>query len=186
MPAAATGADQRPRTRQPMGGGQLADGLFAGRAVDVEDVEAVAGSEADVGLGVAAPPGQDPGSVGGGVLDPVGDESAEGVLGGLAAAWIPTRAARPHCRAGQLLVAGQGLEVAVVREGVVQGQDRDAAGGIAKGGVPQHAIGAAHWVRSDVGGRWRCRKLAALLRPQPAASARVRAVQGLPSGRGRA
>jgi hypothetical protein len=32
MPATPTGADQRPGTRQPMGGGQLADGPLAGRA----------------------------------------------------------------------------------------------------------------------------------------------------------
>ena len=158
--------------------------VLAGGAVDVQDVEAVAGGQADVGLGVAGPPGQDPGPVGGGVLDPVGDQAAEGVLADLAAARIPTRAARPHCRARQLLVAGDGLEVAAVGEGVVQGQDRDAAGGIAKGGVAQLQAGAAHGVRSAAGGRWRCRKLAALLRPQPAASARVRAVQGWPSGRG--
>jgi hypothetical protein len=35
------------------------------------------------------------------------------------------------------LVAGTLLEVAVVGEGVVQGQDWDAAGGIAEGGVAQ-------------------------------------------------
>jgi hypothetical protein len=83
-----------------------------------------------------------------------------------------------------MFVAGEGLEVAAVGEGVVQGQDRDAPGGIAKRGDPQHEIGAAHWVRSEAGGRWRCKKLAALLRPQLAASARVRAVQGWLSGRG--
>jgi hypothetical protein len=43
MPPAATGVDQRPRTCQAMGGGQLADGSLAGGAVDVQDVEAVAG-----------------------------------------------------------------------------------------------------------------------------------------------
>jgi hypothetical protein len=77
-----------------------------------------------------------------------------------------------------------GLEVASVRKGVVQGQDRDAAGGIAKGGIAQGHPAAAHGVRSWAGGRWRCRNAAALLRPQPAVSARVRAVQGCPSGRG--
>jgi hypothetical protein len=40
-----------------MGGGQLADGSLAGGAVDVQDVEQVAGGQADVGVGVAAPPG---------------------------------------------------------------------------------------------------------------------------------
>jgi hypothetical protein len=69
-----------------MGGGQLTDGLFAGGAVDVQDVETVAGGQADVGLGLLGPPGQDSGSVGGGVLDPVGDQAAQWVLGGLAAA----------------------------------------------------------------------------------------------------
>jgi hypothetical protein len=61
------------------------------------------------------------------------DEAAQGVLANLAAIWIPTRTADPlH----QLLVAGNRLEAAVVGEGVVQGQDRDAAVGIAKGSVP--------------------------------------------------
>jgi hypothetical protein len=71
------------------------DGEGAGGAVDVQHVKLVTGGEADVGLGVAGPPGQDPGPVTGGVLDPVGHEAAQGVLGGLAAARIPTRAARP-------------------------------------------------------------------------------------------
>ena len=57
-------------------------------------------------------------------------------------------------------------------------------GGIANGSVAQLPAGPTHGVGSPAGGRWRCRKLAALLRPQPAASARVRAVQGWPSGRG--
>ena len=52
------------------------------------------------------------------------------------------------------------------------------------GEVTRLAARAAHRGCSSAGGRWRCRKLAALLRPQPAASARVRAVQGWPSGRG--
>jgi hypothetical protein len=141
MPAAATGADQRPRTGQAMGGGQLPDGVGAGGAVDIQDVEQLAGGQADVGLGVAGPPGQHPGPVTGGVGDPVGDQAAQGVLANLAAAQIPTRAARPHRRR---LVAGNRLEVAVVGEGVVQGQDRDAAGGIANGGVPQLPAEAAH------------------------------------------
>ena len=138
--------------------GRMASG--AGGAVDVQDVEPVAGGQADVGLGVAGPPGQDPGPVGGGVLDPVGDQAAQGVLADLAAARIPTRAARPHCGARQLLVAGEGLEVAVVGEGMVQGQDRDAAGGIAKGGVAQHELGrligcAPKLVGVGVAGSWR-------------------------------
>jgi hypothetical protein len=181
MPAAATGADQRPRTCQAMGGGQLADGSLAVGAVDVQDVEQAAGGQADVGLWVAGPPGQHARPVGGGVLNAVGRQAAKGVLSGLAAARIPTRAAGPHRRR---LVAGRRLEVAVVGEGVVQGQHRDAAGGIAEGGVAQLLAGPAHWLGSPAGGRWRCRKLAALLRPQPAASARARAVQGWPSGRG--
>ena len=73
------------------------------------------------------------------------DEAAQGVLANLAAAWIPTRAAGPH---RWLMVAGYRLEGAVVGEGVVQGQDRDAPGGIAKRGIPQQQIGAAHWMRS--------------------------------------
>jgi hypothetical protein len=98
MPPASTGADQRPRTRQAMGGGQLADGSLAGGAVDVQDVEQVAGGQADVGLGVAGPPGQDPGPVTGGVLDPVRDQAAQGVLANLAAARIPTRTADLLCQ----------------------------------------------------------------------------------------
>ena len=66
------------------------DGLLALGAVDVQDVELISGGEADVGLGVAGPPGQDPGSVGGGVSDAVGDHAAQGVLANLAAAGIPT------------------------------------------------------------------------------------------------
>ena len=107
VPATPAGADQRPRALPGHGRRPAPDGLGAGGAVDVQDVEAVAGGQADVGLGVAGPPGQDPGPVGGGVLDPVGDQAAQGVLGGLAAARIPTRAARPHCRARQLVVAGE-------------------------------------------------------------------------------
>ena len=67
--------------------------------------------------------------------------------------------------------------------GVVQGQDGDAAGGIANGGVAQLPAGPAHRASPAVEERWRWRKAAALLRPQLAASARVRAVQAWPSGR---
>src|SRR5829696_8591956 len=104
MPPAATGADQRPRTHQAMDGGQPADGSLAFWSVDVQDVEQGAGGQADVGLGVAGPPGQDPGSVGGGVLDAMGYEAAQGVLANLAAARIPTRAARAHGGVPQLSV----------------------------------------------------------------------------------
>jgi hypothetical protein len=93
-----------------MGGGQLADGVFAGGTVDVQYVEQSADGQADVGLGVAGPPGQHPRPVTGGVLDPMRDEGAEGMFAGLAAAWIPTRTARPDCRAWQLSAAGEGLE----------------------------------------------------------------------------
>jgi hypothetical protein len=106
------------------------------------------------------------------------------MLANLAAARIPTRAARPHRGARQRLVAAHGLQVVAVGEGVVQGQHRDAAGGIAERGVAQLPAGPAHSPCSPTGGRWRCRKLEALLRPQWAASARVRAVHGCPSGRG--
>jgi hypothetical protein len=102
-----------------MGEGQGADGLFAFGAVDVQDVEGVAGGEADVGLGVAGPPGQDPGPVAGGVLDAVGNQRAEGVLADLAAARIPARAASSQRR---WLIASDWLEVAAVGEGVVQGR----------------------------------------------------------------
>jgi hypothetical protein len=40
-----------------MGGGQLLDGVGAGGPVDVQDVEAMPGGQADVGLGVAGPQG---------------------------------------------------------------------------------------------------------------------------------
>jgi hypothetical protein len=57
-----------------MGSRQFSNGLGAGGAVDVQDIEAMPGGQADVGLGVAGPPGQDPGAVGGGVSDPMRDE----------------------------------------------------------------------------------------------------------------
>jgi hypothetical protein len=181
VPATPTSADQRSQALQAMGGRQLSDGLGAGGAVDVQDVEAMAGGQADVGLRVARPPGQDSSPVASGVLDPVGNETAQRVLGGLAAARIPTRAAGPHHR---VPVPTHWLEGAAVGERVVQRQHWDAAGGIAERRVPQQPAGAAHRASSAGEGRWRCRKLAALLRPQPAASARVRAVQSWPSDRG--
>jgi hypothetical protein len=116
--------------------GEGADGLSADGAVDVQDVEPMAACQADVGLGLLAPPGQHPGPVGGGLLDPVGHQAAQGVLGGLAAARIATRAARTHCGVRELSVVGDGLDAAVVEEGVVQGQHRDAPAGIAKRGIP--------------------------------------------------
>ena len=119
MPATSAGADQRPEALQTMLGRQLLDGLSAFGAVDVEDIEAMAGGEADVGLGMAGPPGQHPRPVAGGVGDPVGDQGAEGVLPHLAAAWIPTRAAGPcHHRLG---ITGNRLEAVSVGEGVVEG-----------------------------------------------------------------
>jgi hypothetical protein len=69
-----------------MGGSQFLDGVGAFGAVDVENVKVLAGGQANVGLGVAGPPGQDPGSVDGGVLDAVGHEAALRVLANLAAA----------------------------------------------------------------------------------------------------
>jgi hypothetical protein len=114
VPAAPAGPDQRPKAVQATGGGQLLDGLCAAGAVDVQDVEAMAGGEADVGLGVAGPPGQDPGPVAAGVLNPVGDQRADRVLASLSAVRVPTRAAGPHHR---LLVATDGLEVASMGEG---------------------------------------------------------------------
>jgi hypothetical protein len=53
---------------------EFSNGLGAGGAVDVQDVEAMPGGQADVGLGMVGPPGQDPGAVGGGVSDPMRDE----------------------------------------------------------------------------------------------------------------
>jgi hypothetical protein len=184
VPAATAGPDQRPRAVEGMLAGEGADGLGAGGAVDVQDVELVAAGQADVGLGLLGPPGQHPGPIGGGVLEPVGHQAAEGVLADLAAVRIPTRAARAHRGMRLLSVVGDGLDAAVVGEWVVQGQHRDAPGGIAERGIAQLPGWPAHGVCSAAGGRWRCRKLAALLRPQPAAWARVRAVQGRPSGRG--
>jgi hypothetical protein len=136
MPAAPAGADQWPRALQPMLGGQGLDDVSAGGAVDVQHIKDVTGGQADVGLGMAGPPGQHPGPVTGGLLEPVGDQAAQGVLADLAAARIPTRAARRRRGTRQRSVAGHGLKVAAVGEGVVQGQHRDAPGGIAKGGVP--------------------------------------------------
>ena len=181
VPAIPAGPDQRPRTLQALLGRELLDDLGAGGAVDVQDIEVMPGGQADVGLGVAGLPGQDPGPIRSCVLDPVGHEAAHGVLGDLAAARVLARAGGP-CRRS-LGVIENGLEAAV-GEGVVQGQDGDAAGGIADGGVAELPTGPAHRASSVVEGRWRWRKVAALLRPQPAASARVRAVQAWPSGRG--
>jgi hypothetical protein len=79
-----------------MGDSQGPDGLFADGAVDVQDIEAVAGGQANVGLRMVGPPGQDPGSVTGGVVDPVGDEGADGMLGELWAGPIPTGAGAPN------------------------------------------------------------------------------------------
>ena len=82
------------------------DGVGAGGAVDVQDIKPVAGGQADVGLGVAGPPGQDPGPIGGGVLDAVG-AGCPGVLGSLATepdpdtsgpdvgGWLPPTGWRP-------------------------------------------------------------------------------------------
>jgi len=117
VPAPAAGPDQRPGADQAMGGGQGPDGVDAGRAVDVQDIKGMAGGQADVGLGVAGPPGQDPGPVGGGVPDAVRDQAAQGMLCGLPAAWIPTRAPGLDRRTRQRVVAGEGLEVAPVGEG---------------------------------------------------------------------
>jgi hypothetical protein len=74
-------------------GGEGADGLGASGAVDIQDIKDMAGGQADVGLGVTGPPGQNPGPVAGGVGDPMRDQAAQGVLANLAAARIPTRAA---------------------------------------------------------------------------------------------
>ncbi len=142
------------------------------------------GGQADVGLGVAGPPGQHPGPIGGGVLDAVGDQASRG---GAWRRW-PQPGSRheqpvPTAGLGSCRSPATGWRPPAVGEGVVQGQHRDAPGGIAEGGVAQLPTGAAHRVRSAAVGRWRCRKPAALLRLQPAASARVRAVQGRPSGR---
>jgi hypothetical protein len=90
VPATPAGADQGPRAVQAMGGSEVSDGLFPFGAVDVQDVEATPGGQADVGLGMVGPPGQDPGPVAGGILDPVGDQAAQGVFADLAAARIPT------------------------------------------------------------------------------------------------
>jgi hypothetical protein len=120
-----------------MGAGEGADGLGADGAVNVQDIEPKAGGQADVGLGLLGPPGQHPGPIGRGLLEPMGHQDAEGVLGDLAAARIPTRAARANRGVRQLSVVGDGLNAAVVGEGVVEGQDGDASGGIAESGVAQ-------------------------------------------------
>jgi hypothetical protein len=181
VPTAATGTDQRPRALEAMLGGERADGVVAGGPVDIQGIEQVAGGQADVGLGMLGPPGQHPGPVGGGIVQPVGDQAAQGVLAELTAGWVAARASRRHVGSDQLPVAGDGLDAGPVGEWVVQREDGDATGGIAEGGVPEQPAGPAHRVPSVVGGRWPLRKLAALLRPQPAASASVRAVHGRPS-----
>src|SRR4029453_8335173 len=93
MPTAATGPNQRPRALQVMLGCEGPGRDFAGGAVDVQDVEPVAGGQADVGLGLLGPPGQHPGPISRCLLEPVGHQAAEGVLGDLATVRIPTRAA---------------------------------------------------------------------------------------------
>jgi hypothetical protein len=110
-----------------------------------------------------------------------GDQATQGMLANVAAARIPTRAAGRRLGGHHWPAVGEGLEATAVRKRKVQGQDRNALGGIAKGGVAQQQPEATHWERSWTGGRWRCRKAAALLRPQPAAAAKLRAVQGWPS-----
>ena len=90
MPATPTRANYRARALEAVLGSELLERLGAGGTVDVEHIEGVAGGEADVGLGVVGPPGQDPGPVTGGVVDPVGHQGAERVLANLVAVWIPT------------------------------------------------------------------------------------------------
>ena len=160
VPATPAGADQRPGALQAMGGRQRPDDLGTDGAVDIQDIEAVAGGQADVGLGVAGPPGQDPGPVTGGVGDPVGDQAAQGVLADLAAARIPTRTADPCHRS--LGVTSNRLEAGSVGQGVVEGQDGDAAAGVAEGGVAQQRVGAGPghqsgtcWWSSPAASSWR-------------------------------
>jgi hypothetical protein len=137
VPTAATGPDQRPRALQVIVAGEGADHLGAGGAVNVQDIEAVAGGQADVGLGLLGPPGQHPGPIGGRLLEPMGHQAAQGMLADLAAARIPTRAARAHRRVRQSSVARDGLNAAVMGEGVVQRQHRDAPRGIGQSGIAQ-------------------------------------------------
>jgi hypothetical protein len=64
--------------------------------------QGMAGGEADVGLGVAGPPGQHPRSVTGGVLDAMRDEGAEGAFARLAAAGgLSKGAGRPGPSSGR-------------------------------------------------------------------------------------
>ena len=74
------------------------------------------------------------------------------------------------------VVASDRLEVAAVGEGVVQGQDRDAAGGIAQGGVAQLPAGPAH--RRALRSRW-------ALALQEAGGAAAATAGGLGQGAGR-
>jgi hypothetical protein len=57
-----------------MGSGECSDGLGTSGAVDIQDVEQLPGGEANVGQGMASPPGQDPGPVTGGIVDAMGDQ----------------------------------------------------------------------------------------------------------------
>jgi hypothetical protein len=131
-----------------MGRSQGPDRVLAFGAVDIQDIKDVATGEADVGLGVAGPPSQHPRPIRRGVLDPVGDQAAKRVLAGLTATRIPTGAAGLHSGARQSSVAAEELEVTRAREGVVQGQHRDAAGGIAEGGIAHLPAGPTHSVCS--------------------------------------
>jgi hypothetical protein len=106
VPAAllAAGAGHRPGGRQADAvlGGEPAERGHTIGAVEVQDVEAVAGPQADVGLGVLRPPGQDAGPVGGRLVQAVGDECPEGVLAGLGAGTVAARAAQLPARCRRL------------------------------------------------------------------------------------
>jgi hypothetical protein len=75
---------------------ERAERADAGGAVEVQDVEPVAASEADVGLGLLRPSGLDAGAVAGRLGEAVGDELAEGRLPTWAQARSPHE--QPSCQ----------------------------------------------------------------------------------------
>jgi hypothetical protein len=120
--------------RQVVLASEGAQGSHSIGAVQVQHVEAVAGGQADVGLGVAGPPGQHPRPIGRRLPHPMRDEGAEGMLADLPARPIPTRAAAPYLRGDNPTVA-RGAGASELGDRVMQRQHRNPAAGVAEGGV---------------------------------------------------
>src|SRR5690606_29781420 len=120
--AATRGDDLPDHFGEEAGVAQFQQGQWPGRGVDVDDVEAVPGRDADVGVGGGGPPGADLRQVGGGVLEAAA--SGEGLLvAGLEAEDGDAVGGVPFGRALQGAGAGEpGLTCSVV--GVDLGEER--------------------------------------------------------------